>query len=467
MKTCALAPSWITLALCLSLPSISSAATEFKKGAADLLWPAQPTQAGVARSDDNGTFLELGPLLGHVNVDEARVWAKAAGPAELGVRIGLKDDLSDGWTVKGPRLDAATDFMGQAHVTKLRPAQRYYYCILLDGKAALPRPYPAFLTASTAERGHLRFAFGSCVGYNGSDSAGTWGDMAMRTNFDLLLMLGDNHYANTTEPKVFLKYFGVQRKLAGYADIARRVAQYAIWDNHDYSPEPCDRTAKNKERSLECFQRFWPNPSAGEPGNPGVYHKFSRPGVDFFMLDDRYYRSPDAAPDDGTKTLLGEKQLAWLKQSLLASKAPVKVLACGCEWESHGIKNSWMTFKRERDDLFKFIQDHEITGLLLLSGDRHFTAAYQVLGKFIEVTSGPLGSQNGETKPTSEMFWYSGKGKFYCIYDIDTTSSQPKVTLEIYKTGEGLVERRPFQWEEVLGKSKIKTLSSAQATVSR
>ena len=69
------------------------------------------------------------------------------------------------------------------------------------------------------------------------------------------------------------------------------------------------------------------------------------------------------------------------------------------------------------------------------------------IGKFIEVTSGPLGSHNSETKPTSEMFWYSGPGRFYCIYDIDTTASEPKVVLEIYKASEGLV---PHHTSDVL-----------------
>jgi len=421
----------------------------------------------LAAAPAGEAFLELGPLLGHVGPKEAKLWAKASAEASLSLRIGLKEDLSDGRDVKGPRLENSSDFMGQVAVTGLEPSHRYYYCVLLDEKPAMIRPYPAFSTAPDGERGHIRFAFASCVGYEAFDSAATWGDMATRTNFDLLLMLGDNTYANTTDPKVFLKYFGVQRRLAGYAEISRRVPQYAIWDNHDYSPEPCDKTAKNKERSLQAFKNFWPNPDAGESDNPGVFHQFSRPGIDFFMLDDRYHRSPDNSKDDGTKSLLGEKQLAWLKQGLLAAKAPMKVIACGCEWESNGIKNSWMTFQRERDDLFKFIQDHNITGVLLLSGDRHFTAAYQVIGKFIEVTSGPLGSHNSETKPTSEMFWYSGRGRFYCIYDIDTTAPEPKVVLEIYKASEGLVERRAFTWEEVIGQTKIKTLLEGGKSLNR
>jgi alkaline phosphatase D len=452
--------SWITAAtlqfFLLQLLAAAPPDNVSRKAASDLRHAPSQSQAVVLPA--HGVFLDLGPLLGHVGPTEARLWAKASERASLAVRIGLKEDLSDGWEVKGPSLEASTDFMGQVRVTDLLAASRYYYCILLNGQPAMSQPYPSFMTAPAAERGHLRFGFGSCVGYNGFDSAATWGDMATRTNFDLLLMLGDNHYADTTDPKVFLKYFGVQRRLAGYAEISRRTPQYAIWDNHDYSPEPCDQTAKNKERSLEAFKNFWPNPAFGEADNPGVYHKFSRSGVDLFMLDDRYYRSPNDAVEDGKKTHLGEAQLAWLKRELLSSKGPVRVLAIGGEWESSGIKNSWASFKRERDELFQFIEDHGITGVLLLSGDRHFTAAYQVIGKFIEVSSGPFGSKNSESKPLPEMFWYSGKGKFYCVYDIDTTDLTPKVVLEIYKTGEGLVQRRAFTWDEVLGRTKIKTL---------
>src|SRR5258708_4531491 len=230
----------------------------------------------AATAPAGGAFLELGPLLGHVGPKEAKLWAKASERAKLSIQIGLKEDLSDGREVKGPTLEASADFMGQAEATGLQPAQRYFYCVLLDDKPAMLRPYPSFVTAPEGERGHTRFAFASCVGYEGFDSAGTWGDMATRTNFDLLLMLGDNTYANTTDPKVFLKYFGVQRRLAGYAEISRRVPQYAIWDNHDYSPEPCDKTAKNKERSLQAFKNFLPNPAAGKSDNPVVYPQFSR-----------------------------------------------------------------------------------------------------------------------------------------------------------------------------------------------
>ena len=96
--------------------------------------------------------------------------------------------------------------------------------------------------------------------------------------------------------------------------------------------------------------------------------------------------------------------------------------------------------------------------MILLSGDRHFTAAYQVNGRFLEITSGPFGSSFAETEPLPEMILYHSNSRAYCILDIDTTGFEPLVTLEVYATGNGLAVRREFSWNEVLGETKIPTL---------
>ena len=72
----------------------------------------------LAAAPAGEAFLELGPLLGHVGPKEAKIWAKASVQADLSLRIGLKEDLSDGRDVKGPRLETSSDFMeiGRAHV---------------------------------------------------------------------------------------------------------------------------------------------------------------------------------------------------------------------------------------------------------------------------------------------------------------------------------------------------------------
>jgi len=413
------------------------------------------------RTSSGAPYLELGPMIGHTTSTNTRIWAKSSAPATLSVRIGLKEDLSDSRRIKGPKLGTNSGLMDHVFIDKLEPSPRYHYCVLLDGKPAMSRPYPSFVTApAEGIPGRVRVAFTSCVGFKGYHAAAGYADMAVRTNFDMVFMLGDNHYANTNDPGKQRAFYADQRQQAGWKQLTAVTPTYAVWDDHDYGPDNSDRRMKGKELSLKAFQEHWANPAYGEPDNPGTYFKFIRANVDFFMLDVRYHRDPNKATNLAHKTMLGAAQLAWLKRELAASRAPVKVIASGSEFQSHGTEDSWKSFKEERDDLFGFIEEQNIKGVLLISGDRHYTAAYQVLGKWIEVTSGPIGSSNATNRNVAEMFlnFSNTKSKFYCIYDINTAASEPKVTLEVYRVGEGLAERKTFGWDEVLGVAKIKTL---------
>lgn len=405
-------------------------------------------------------YLDLAPMIGHTTASDTRIWVKASEAAKISVRVGTRPDLSDARTVRGPKLELASGLMGNVLVDRLEPATRYHYSVLLDGKPAMLRPYPSFTTAPReGEPSRVRVAFTSCVGYYGYLATAGFADMT-RTNIDLLLMLGDNHYANTNDPGVQRKFYFDQRDTSGWRGLSPRVPIYAIWDDHDFGPNNSDGTLRGKELSLRTFTEHWANPAYGEPDNPGVYHKFTRANVDFFMLDVRYHRDPNGATNLAHKTHLGAKQLAWFKRELLASRAPIKLLAAGGEWQTYGTEDSWTPFAQERDEIFQFIEDNKITGVLLLSGDRHFTGAYQVRGKWIEVTSGPIGSGPAGVKKSAEAFLdlSATKGHFYCVYDLDTTASPPRVTLEIYRVGDGLVHRREFTWDEVIGVTKIKLL---------
>ena len=426
-----------------------------KHWAALAAWLAAATAATAAEA-----YLQLGPMIGHTGPRESKIWAKASGPARLAVKIGRAADLSDGRIVPGPALGADSDFMGQVEIGGLAPATTYHYAVLLDGVPANVRPYPAFATApENGSPGRTRLAFSSCVGRSGFMTAAIWAEMAARTKFDVLLMLGDNHYADSTAPEPQRRAYYDHRSVLGYADITRRVPTYGIWDDHDYGPNDSDGTAAGKEISLRTFRQFWANPAYGQPDDPGVYFTFSRGDVDFFLLDNRYHRSPNAAPDDGSKTMLGAKQLAWFKRAILASKAKVKFVASGSEWERNGHRDSWTSFAREREEIFDHLSRHDVQGVVLLSGDRHFTGAYQIGGRLIEVTSGPLGSRTtvGINKP--DMFLNLTEGTMCSVFDVDTTTGgDPKVTLEVYRGGGGLIHTRTFTWDEINGRTKIPTL---------
>lgn len=412
-------------------------------------------------------YLELGPMVGHVSANDARIWVKGTGPAKFAVRISESGDLAQARDIDGPQLEAGGVFTGQVLVSDLKAATRYFYTVLLDGQPALSRPWPSFVTAPTAgSKGKVRFAFGSCVGKDGWVDAASWADLEARTPVDLILLLGDNHYANTPDPSKQRPAFVAHRRNPGFVALTRRTPVYGIWDDHDFGPNDSDGTLIGKERALQTFKEFFANPGYGDGDDPGVYFKFTRGDIDFFMLDDRYHRSPNKAVDDGTKTMLGTAQLGWLKRELLASQASVKFIAAGGEWQSHSQEDSWVSFARERKELFDFLAEHEMKNVVLLSGDRHFTAAYQVDGRFIEVTSGPLGSPNSTLakQPPAEMFTGYEHGKMYCIWDVDTTGVPPQLTLEIYEAGTGLLEKRAFTWDEVTGAAKIKPSASRKET---
>jgi alkaline phosphatase D len=247
----------------------------------------------------------------------------------------------------------------------------------------------------------------------------------------------------------------MHRAVGGFRELTAKVPCYGVWDDHDFGPNNSDGTLPGKETSLRAFKEFWANPAYGEDGNPGCYHKFSRGDVDFFMLDVRYHRSPDKAPQDETKTMLGDKQFAWLKRELKASKAKLKFVASGSVFDSKGTDDSWAIYPHARRAFLDMLKQEGGDGVILLSGDRHFTAGYQVEGRFIEVTSGPMGSGNAIAKMTDEAWLGCSTGRMWSIFEVDTAGEIPKVAYELWMAGSGMIERRELTWDEVNGRAKI------------
>lgn len=404
-------------------------------------------------------FLLLGPMLGHVTETNARIWIKASAPARVEVVVATTPDLEPSRRVEGPGLPPETAAADTIDIPGLEPAHRYFYCVRLDGQPVMSPPYPSFVTAGAAgERGHLRFAFVSCSGYSPHDPAPSWADLSLRTNIDLILQLGDNHYGNSTAlAKQREAYLG-QRICSSFREATSRIPTYGVWDDHDFAGNDSDSTWPGREEAFQAFREHWANPAYGEPGNPGVYFEFVRGDVHFILLDDRYYRTPNLQTNAPGRTMLGPRQLAWVKERLEGSKSKIKILAAGGEWQSNGSPDSWTSFPAERDEILNFIRTKEIPGVLLISGDRHFTAAYQVQKRFLEVTSGPFGGNPAESRNLPEMLMNHGKGRFYCVYDIDTRQAEPTATLEVYQIGLGLIERRTFTWDEIQGRTAIPPL---------
>jgi alkaline phosphatase D len=218
----------------------------------------------------------------------------------------------------------------------------------------------------------FRVAFGSCPKFQDDRVQPIW---QVVSSFDpeLFFWIGDNIYGDTLDPDILREEYRRQRDVHGLQPLLHNTSHLAVWDDHDFALNNHDRTNPIKFDALEVFKQYWANPSYGLPEVPGVFFSYSYGDVDFFFIDDRFYRDPNSEPDRPEKTMLGAAQFEWLTKKLAASEAVFKVIVSGSGFsrEKGEGGDSWAAFVHERNRLFDFIRDHEITGVVLASGDSH------------------------------------------------------------------------------------------------
>lgn len=312
-------------------------------------------------------------MIGAVSPDSITFWGRASGELEVDVEYSTDPSFSDPQRSIGVRATAATDHTVRITVSGLQPAARYFYRLRVDGIADRYRLTPFSTHTAPAGVAPFRLAFGSCARHQ-LDAEQPIFRAISAAEPDIFFWLGDNIYADSTSSWVFAEDYRRQRSVASTLPLMRRVPQLAIWDDHDFGLNNSDMTSPVRDASLAAFRNYWANPSFGLPDCPGIFFRYSYGGVDFFMLDGRYNRTPNTGPDGPEKTLLGTRQGEWLRQELLASRAPFKVLVCGSGWSSADgpTGDTWGAFLTERNALFDFIRDRGIEGVFCLSGDTHF-----------------------------------------------------------------------------------------------
>jgi alkaline phosphatase D len=246
----------------------------------------------------------------------------------------------------------------------------------------------------------------------------------------LLLLLGDNVYADSTEPAIQNAWHLAQRRVPQFAAVERVTPTLAIWDDHDFGANDSDGTLPGKERSLDVFREVWPNPvPGGLDGTPGVFFKQSYGYVDIFMLDTRYHRSPNFDPDDEKKTMLGAAQWAWFEKELRASKARFK-LVCSGSTISASFKDCWLLYTRDRNRLVALTRD--VGGIVFLTGDIHTAlVGRSEPGRAAGYPVYEIVSSGIAVNPSLH---------FFVTLDVDTTAPDPTITTNVFKCdGQGAV----------------------------
>ncbi len=236
------------------------------------------------------------------------------------------------------------------------------------------------------ERSVFTIAFGSC---NRTDFANVlWDDIRLEKP-DVWIWGGDVIYADTDDMTKLEAMYKSQDTVSAYQKMTAEVPVIGTWDDHDYGLNDGGTEFKVKNESKALFLDFIKvDKNDKRRKREGVYamHSYRLKGglVNVFVLDTRFFRTGLTPDTTGTKryqpntygkgTILGVQQWKWLEDGLKESKADFNILVTSVQFLSnkHGFE-MWGNFPHEVDRLEKFIGDHKIKNVVLLSGDRHIS----------------------------------------------------------------------------------------------
>ena len=271
---------------------------------------------------------------------------------------------------------------------------------------------------------------------------------------DLAIFLGDNIYADTVDMAVMRAKYDQLAANKEFAKLRAAVPILATWDDHDFGVNDGGADFPMREGAKQEFLRFWNEPEdSPRRGREGVYdaHIFGPEGrrLQVILLDTRYFRSPlkqgerrvggPYVPDpDPDKTMLGEGQWNWLAEQL-RKPAELRVIATSiqCIPEAAG-QETWSNLPLERKRLFKLVEDTKAAGVILISGDRHWSEL-SLLSKNVpypiyEMTSSSFNQIHPRGTPTANRF-RAGDTTYhqenYGVIAIDWDAIDPSVTMQI------------------------------------
>lgn len=420
------------------------------------------------------SLLQSGPMLGYSEMMEVLVWVQTKEAANVQMEY-----WEQGQSQKKLKTEVHQTQKNMAYTLKLiadqvEPSKKYDYQILINGKA-LKLDYPTTFQTQTlyqwrTDPPNFKMALGSCA-YNNEPKydrpgKGYGGDYQIFAsikdkNPDFMLWLGDNTYFREVD---WYTWTGIlhrhthTRALPELQPLLASTHHYAIWDDHDFGPNDSDRSFIHKDKTKKAFDLFWGNPSSGLPANDynGITTQFQWNDIDFFLLDNRYFRSPNRRKT-GEATILGKEQLEWLIDALVSSRASFKMVAIGGQvlttvenWETY-IHNH----AEERAYLLKRIEEENLKNVVFLTGDRHHTELSKIVNSrgnaVYDLTVSPLTSGSGSLREEINKNRVEGTLRVqrnFGTIEVTGTWKERQLKMEVFDTDGKLLWTQEIMREE-------------------
>jgi len=412
----------------------------FLAGPRGLLGPIlayEPFQAYVA-----GRYAEPihGPMVGCVTAESAGFWVRTAQEAPVHILLSASQDFDGARRSTQVHTSADRHYTAVIRMDSLDPETRYYYKVIVDGASkqyTAPQSFRTF--PKPGEPAAFRVGFGGGAGFVPAHER-MW-DTIRGYEPLAFLLLGDNVYIDHPAYPAIQEYCYYRRQSRPeFRLFTSSMAIYAIYDDHDFGDNDCwggpgiDHPAW-KRPVWRLFKSNWVDPYyGGGEAQPGCWFDCSIADVDFFFLDCRYYRTDPKQPNP---SMLGPAQKIWLFDKLKSSKATFNVLVSSVPW-AFGTKPSsldtWEGFPDEREEIFTFIEQNGIGGVVLLSADRHRSDVWRIEREkgytLYEFESSRLTNQHVHKKMPGAVFSYN-ESQSFGLLSFDTTKPDPAVTYSI------------------------------------
>ena len=395
----------------------------------------------------HGESLLHGPHLGAVTDATAHVWVRTAEAADVDVVLRRRqlnerdgEEAAEDRQLAGPtvRTNPAFDYTAVVRLEGMQPDTEYTYQVLVDGQAQgsehvlhtfPPRNSPA----------QFRIAMGGGAGFTPNHER-MW-ETILRFEPLAFLTLGDNVYIDAPQHRMAQRYCYYRRQSQPeFRSFAASTPQAAIYDDHDFGtndcvPGPAIESPPWKRQVWNVFRQNWANPSYGGGfRQPGCWFDFHVGDVHFILLDTRYYRDLKGG------SMLGGVQKRWLLETLEHSPATFKVIASSVPFSpgvKSGSRDTWDGFPEEREEIFSYIEQKGIDGVLLVSADRHRTDLRRIprpsATPFYELMSSRLTNMHTHglvknARGSEFLFGYNDAPSFGLI-EFDTTADPPRIEL--------------------------------------